>query len=169
MIHIQHGSLGAFRQNTLAGVEGFVEEVLGIDELELAQFFGCCEPLCLHAFEVVLEVGVLGKEAEGLGAQRLVALLELTAGEVTDTEAVATGLVHVGRTDAFQGRADFGLAFRLFRCCVEQAVSGGDEVGTAAGAMVAALRGHGDLQQALKFLEQAAAEAAGAQGKENSA
>ena len=62
----------------------------------------------------------------------MVALLELAAGEVADAEAVATGLVHVGRTDALQGRADFSFAFRLFRCCVEQSVGGRDEVGAAA-------------------------------------
>ena len=90
------------------------------------------------AFEVVLEVGVLSEEAEVLGAQRLVALLELAAGEVAYAEAVAARFVHVGRADALEGRADFGLALRLFRRCVEQAVGGSDEVGAAADVQVGA-------------------------------
>ena len=81
-VDVQHRSLGAFRQDAFASVEGFIQEVLGVDELELAQFLRSGEPFRFYAFEVVLEVGVLGEEAEVLGAQRLVTLLELSAGKV---------------------------------------------------------------------------------------
>ena len=59
---------GTFCQHALAGVQRLVEEMLGVDELQLPKLFRCGEPFRFYALEVVFEVRVLGKEAEVLGA-----------------------------------------------------------------------------------------------------
>ena len=66
-----------------------------------------------------------------LGDKAIIPLLEVGQEDVAHPKTIAACLVHVGRSDAAEGRADFVLAFVLLVGGIQQAVRGQNQVGLA--------------------------------------
>ena len=114
--------MGALSEDALAGIELVVDPLFGVNHLNLAEAVNGGKPRGLMLGQVVGESTEVVQQSSVLLDQLVIAGLEVGQEDVADTQAIAAGLVHVGRADAAQGRADFVLALFLLVGSVQQAV-----------------------------------------------
>ena len=102
-IDVEHSALGTFSEDAFAGVKGFVEEVLAVDEIKCTQFAHGGHPFVFYPCQIVFEIGELREQSQVLPLKCFVAFLKFTASNVTNAKAIAASFVHVRGADSLKG------------------------------------------------------------------
>ena len=127
-VHVEHRALGSFGENTVSVAETSVDIVFSVYQVEGTEVFGSLHPF-LYVGVGVVGVVKLFEEGDMLLFQGLEAVLKVRGEDISYTESVPAGLVHVCGTDSLEGRAYLGFALGSLGGRVYDAVGGGDEVG----------------------------------------
>ena len=104
--------------------------MFGVDEGQATQEFHCRKPFGVVQGE--LKPIEVAQHRHMLVAKGVVTVVEMWTFDVPYAKAVAPRFVHVGRSDALERAADFGLAFRGLGRCIQQPVRGQNEMGLSA-------------------------------------
>ena len=120
--------MGTLCQYPLSSIELVVDPLLGIDHLDLAQSINGSKPTRFVLRQVIAKAAEITQQPSMLIDQAVITLFKVRQENVADTQSVATGLVHVGRTDAAQRRSDLVLALFLLVGRIKQPMGGQNQV-----------------------------------------
>src|SRR5690554_2870557 len=124
-INVEQRALGPFGQDGLALLQITVQLVFAVDQRKAPQVFDAFHQTRLKGSQVVFEIVHL-QQTKVLGLEGRIFFFKVVQ-NVAHTQAVATGLVHVGGTDALKGGANFGGPFGSFRGSIQNAVGRSEE------------------------------------------